>query len=121
MKFNVNKCETLVTSRKKDRSPNRIMLKGGPLKEVENVKYLEGVLEINGRNDKEIGQRCRQAEAILRSARSIVWNKDVPQRSKAVIYKSYYIPILTYTSETWVMQRKGVSEMKFLRSRIGVI
>ena len=124
-KFNISKCEILLTTRKKDRPMSGITLGGGQLKKVESLKYLGSIVEENGRNDKEITERGRQAEAFLRSIRSLVWNKDVPQKSKEVLYRSYYIPILTYASETWTMKKRDISriqagEMKFLRSRIGV-
>lgn len=125
LKFNTSKCEILITTRKRDRPVGGITLGGGQLKQVESLKYLGSVVEENGRNDKEITERGRQAEAFLRSIRSLVWNRDVPQKCKEVLYRSYYIPILIYASETWTMKKRDISriqasEMKFLRSRIGV-
>lgn len=35
-----------------------------------------------------------------------MWSKDVPQKSKGVLHQNYYVPILTYASETWVTKKK---------------
>lgn len=69
---------------------------------VENVKCLDE----NGTNDKEISELRRKAYAFLRTVRSIVWIEDVPQKSKEMVYRRYYIPMSTYASETWVWRRK---------------
>ena len=52
-----------------------------------------------------------------------VLNICAPQ--KGIIYKTYFVPILTYGSETWVMKERDKNkmravEMKFQRSRVGV-
>ena len=54
LKFNISKCEILLTTRKKDRPVSGITLGGGQLKQTESFKYLGSVVEENGRNDKEI-------------------------------------------------------------------
>lgn len=125
LKFNAKKCEVMVTTRKKMRVPTDIVMGGEVLKKVESFKYLGSIIEENGRNDKEINERGRQAHGFLQSVRSLVWSKSVPQRSKQVMFRAYYAPILTYASETWVMKKRQVSriqacEMKFQRSRLGI-
>lgn len=50
----------------------------------------------------------------------------VPPRCKKVLFKAYYIPILTYASKTCTMERRGKSkvqalEIRFLWSCVEVI
>ena len=125
MKFNANKSEYMVTTRKKERPFSGLQIGQEWMKRVNSYKYLGSVVEENGKCAGDISERGRQAEAFLRSVRSLVWNKDVPQKSKRIIYRSYYVPILTYASETWTMKKRDeskiqASEMKFLRSTIRV-
>ena len=125
LKFNAQKCEMMVTTRNKERVTTDIRIGGEVLKKVESFKYLGSVIEESGRNDKEISERGRQAHGFLQSVRGLVWSRDVPQKSKQVLYRTYYVPILTYASETWVMKKRQVSriqacEMKFQRSRLGI-
>ena len=125
MKFSTNKSEMIITSRTKERGTTGITIGGEQLRKVESFKYLGSLIQENGRNDREINERGRKAEAFRQSVRSLIWSKDVPQNTKKVIYRTYYAPILTYASETWVMKGRErskiqASEMKFLRSSIGV-
>ena len=49
--------------------------------------------------------------------------KDVSTRTKAIVYKTVYQPILTYSSESWTLtpqlhSRLQASEMKYLRQMV---
>lgn len=94
------------------------------LRKVDSFKYWGSVTEENGRNE-EISEKERQANTFLQSVRSLVWSREVPWECKKVIYETQCVPILTYASETWTVKGRDVSkiqatEMKFLRSRVGL-
>ena len=125
MKFNASKSEYMVTTRKKERPSSGLQIGQEQMKRVNSFKYLGSVVEENEKCEGDMTERGRQAEAFLGSVRSLVWSKDVPQKSKKIIYRNYYVPILTYASETWTMKKRDesrmqASEMKFLRSTIRV-
>ena len=56
--------------------------------------------------------------------RGLVWNQEVPEKCKKVLFSMYYTPILTYAAGTWTTTKRDESriqaaEMKFLRGIIG--
>lgn len=125
MKFNAKKSEYMVTTRDKGRVGGRVMLGEEEMRRVSHFKYLGSVIEEEGRIDREINERGRQAGAFMRATGTLVRSSWVPQKSKKVIYRNYYVPILIYGAETWTMggrdkSRVQAGEMRFLRSRIGV-
>ncbi len=74
----------------------------------------EGTLE------REIGQRIRTAEAVLHSLyHTIVIKRELAQKPKLSIYRSVFVPSLTYGHEEWVMTKRmrsriQAAEMHFL-------
>lgn len=62
LKFNICKCDFMVTSRRKGSPVKGIILGGEQQNEVESFKYPGSVTEENGRNDKEIIEHVKQVE-----------------------------------------------------------
>ncbi|KAI5725714.1 hypothetical protein M8J77_019224 [Diaphorina citri] len=125
LRFNEEKIEILILSREEN-SPtnNNIEMYGQQLQVTDKFKYLGSILSQNGKIEEEVTNRIKVAGNFYSSIRSIIWNKHVPTKCKREIYKTYYIPILTYGSETWTVRKKEESriqaaEMKFLRSILG--
>jgi hypothetical protein len=51
----------------------------------------------------------------------VIWNRDIPKQSKAIIYKVYFKSILTFTTEKQALRKRNNSKIqatavKFLRS-----
>lgn len=83
------------------------------------------MIEENRRIRREINERGRQAAGFLKYVGSLLWSRELPRRCKRIIYKTYYVPILTYGAKTWVMKNRDKSrmqacDMRFLRSSIGI-
>ena len=92
------------------------------LEVVKHFKYLGSDLTEDGRLDLEIS-RIQLGSAFYQQVRGLVWNKDIPMKAKEVMYKAYYVPIMTYAAETWTITQRDESrvqaaEMKFLRSMV---
>jgi len=64
-----------------------------------------------------------KANAVLRELyRSVVTKREVPNTAKLSVFKSVFVPILTYDPESWVMteiilSQGQAAEMGFLKSR----
>ncbi|KAI5754231.1 hypothetical protein M8J77_006965 [Diaphorina citri] len=121
--FSQEKSEVLVLNRFGSEE-DEIDMDGVNLKKADKFKYLGSTLSKNGELDIEITQRIESGGKFYQVVRDLIWNKKVPQKCKKVLYNTYYIPILTYGSETWAMRKKDKSriqaaEMKFLRSIAG--
>jgi len=74
--------------------------------------------------EREIDRRIGAASAVMRSMyRSVVVKKELSRKAKLSIYRSIYVPTLTYGHELWVMiertkSRIQAAEMSFLRRRV---
>ena len=124
MKISTEKSKTMVMTRGERQGKGNVKIGSQRLEIVDSFKYLGGELMQNARLDMEISRRVQQGNAFYQSVRKLVWNKEVPKKSKEIMYKVYYVPILTYAAETWTLtsrqeSRIQASEMKFLRSMIG--
>ncbi len=95
------------------------------LPQVEEFKYLGVLFTSEGRIEREIDRRIGAASAVMRSMyRSVVVKKELSRKAKLSIYRSIYIPTLTYGHELWVMtertrSRIQAAEMCFLRRVAG--
>ena len=98
---------------------------GETLPQVEEFKYLGVLFTSEGRMEREIDRRIGAASAVMRSLyRSVVVKKELSQKARLCIYRSIYVPTLTYGHELWVMtertrSRIQAAEMSFLRRVAG--
>ncbi|XDV44325.1 hypothetical protein PO909_012625 [Leuciscus waleckii] len=95
------------------------------LPQVEEFKYLGVLFTSEGRMEREIDRRIGAASAVMRSMyRSVVVKKELSCKAKLSIYRSIYVPTLTYGNELWVMterirSRIQAAEMSFLHRVAG--
>ena len=93
---------------------------------MKEFKYLGILFSSEGTREREMGRRIGAAGAVLRSlCRTIVMKRELSQKAKLSIYRSIFIPTLTYGHEGWVMtertrSRIQAAEMGFLRRVAGV-
>ncbi|TWW64971.1 hypothetical protein D4764_22G0006180 [Takifugu flavidus] len=112
MRISTSKSESMVLARKKV----KCLLRVGEevLPQVEEFKYLEILFTSEGRMEREIDRRIGAASA-----------KELSRKAKLSIYRSIYVPILTYGHQRWVMtertrSRIQAAEMSFLRRVAGL-
>jgi len=88
---------------------------------MEKFKYLGVVFTSAGRRNKEISTRIGKANAVLRELyRSVVTKRELANTTKLSVFKSVFVPILTYVHESWVMTERvlfqeHVAEMGIFR------
>ena len=127
MRITTSKChgsKAMVLSRK----PMDCLLRVGNefLPQVKEVKYLGILFSSEGTRECEMGRRIRAAGAVLRLlCRTMVMKRELSQKAKLSIYRSIFIPTLTYGHEGWVMtertrSRIQAAKMGFLRRVAGV-
>ncbi|TWW59478.1 hypothetical protein D4764_06G0010080 [Takifugu flavidus] len=96
------------------------------LPQVEEFKYLGILFTSEGRMEREINRRIGAASTVMRALnRSVVVKKELSRKAKISIYRSIYIPVLTYGHQRWVMtertrSRIQAAEMSFLRRVAGL-
>ncbi|KAK3556570.1 hypothetical protein QTP70_010765 [Hemibagrus guttatus] len=124
IRVSTSKSEAMVLDRKK--VPCTLQVGGEVLPQVEEFKYLGVLFTSGGRMDREIDRRIGAAAAVMWSMyRSVVVKKELSRKAKLSIYKSIYVPTLTYGHELWVMTERIRSQiqgakMSFLRRVAGL-
>ncbi|KAI3365255.1 hypothetical protein L3Q82_010343, partial [Scortum barcoo] len=97
---------------------------GEVLTQVEEFKYLT-CSRVRERWSVRLTGRLVQRPAVMRSVyRTVMVKKELSRKAKLSIYRSIYIPTLTYGHELWVMtertrSRIQAAEMSFLRRVVG--
>ncbi|XP_022201339.1 uncharacterized protein LOC111058148 [Nilaparvata lugens] len=117
----ISKSKTVVLKVSRDNRPCTITLEGQRVESVEDFSYLGSMLDREGRNDKEVINRVRKGAQFYQQVRTLLWNKDIPLKTKQTLYSSYYVPIASYSLEACTTNRREESrlqagEMKFLRT-----
>ncbi|KAI3364615.1 hypothetical protein L3Q82_011394 [Scortum barcoo] len=102
MRISTSKSEAMVLDRKRVACPLRVG--GEVLPQVEEFKYLGVLFTSEGKMEREIDRRIGAASAVMRSVyRTVVVKKELSRKAKLSIYRSIYVPTLTYGHELWVM------------------
>ena len=79
-------------------------MNGATLKQVEKFKYLRVALTSDGRQDEELDTQIGMASAVMRALHySVVMKRELSKKAKLSIFKTVFVPILTYDHESWVM------------------
>ncbi|KAJ8012365.1 hypothetical protein DPEC_G00041950 [Dallia pectoralis] len=124
MRVSTSKSEAMTLSRK----PVECLLRVGneSLLQVKEFEYLGVLFASEGTMEREIGRRIGAAGAVLHSLhRTVVTKRELSRKAKLSIYRSIFVPTLTYGHESWVMtertrSRVQAAEMGFLRKVAGL-
>ena len=99
---------------------------GVPLKQSEKFKNLGVSFTSDGRRNSELDIRIGKAGTVMHQLhRSMVLKQKLCIRAKPSIFRSVYVPILTYGHECWITNEKvgsrvQAAEMEFLRRISGL-
>ncbi|TWW53911.1 R2DM Retrovirus-related Pol polyprotein from type II retrotransposable element [Takifugu flavidus] len=124
MRISTSKSEAMVLNQKKVECLLRV--KEEILPQVEEFKYLGVLFTSEGRMEREIDRRIGAASTVMRTLhRSVVVKRELSRKAKLSIYRSIFVPTLTYGHELWVMtertrSRVQAAEMSFLRRVAGL-
>ncbi|TWW65231.1 hypothetical protein D4764_21G0001310 [Takifugu flavidus] len=125
MRISTSKSESMVLAWKKV----ECLLRVGEevLPQVEEFRYLGILFTSEGRMERgEIDRWIGAASAVMRALnRSVVVKKELSRKAKLSIYRSIYVPVLTYGHQRWVMTERTrlriqAAEMSFLRRVAGL-
>ncbi|CAM1318949.1 Uncharacterised protein r2_g2710 [Pycnogonum litorale] len=115
MKISAAKIETLLLSRRPGQCT--LHVSGVPPERVEKFEYHGVVFTSHGGRDIELDPGIAAAGAVMsRMRRSVLPRRELGVKAELAVFKSVFVPILTYGRETWVMTEKmRTAEMAFLR------
>ena len=124
MKISTAKAEVLHLSRNSDQCA--LQVNGVTLKQVENFKYLGVAFTSDEKQDEELDTRIGKASAVMRALQySVVLKRELSKKAKLSIFKTVFVPILTYGHESLVLTERVRSQvqafdMRFLQRIEGV-
>ena len=89
-----------------------LQVNGATLKQVEKFKYLGVTFTSDGKQDEELGTRIGKASTVMQALHySVVMKQELSKRAKLSIFKTVFLPILTYGHYSWVMTEKVRSQV----------
>lgn len=105
MRISTSKSEAMVLSRKQ--IDCLLQVGDTSLSQVKEFKYLSVLFTSEGVLELEVDRRIRAAGAVLQSLhRTVVMKRELSKKAKLSIYRSIFIPTLTYGHERWVMTER---------------
>ena len=111
MKISTTKTETMCLSRQPKQCSLQIDVV--PLKQSQKFKYLGLSFTSNGKQNSELDIRIGKASEVMRQLyRSVVLKQELCPKAKLSIFRSVYVPILTYGHECWIMNEKVRSRVQ---------
>ena len=119
MKINIKKTKVMVVGNQKKNV--NIEINGERIEQVDAFKYLGTTIQNEGDTANEIDERISSATKLFYAlARPFIGRREISRKTKMTIYKTIYSPILTYGSDSWVLNdaqksRLQATEMKYLR------
>ena len=79
---------------------------------IKKFKHLGIAFTSHGRQDEELDTRIGKASAVMRALHySVVLKLELSKKAKVSIFKTVFIPILTYGHESWVMTERVRSQV----------
>ena len=97
------------------RNPDQYVLQvnDATLKQVEKFKYLRVAFTSDGRQDEERDTRMAKRFPVMQDLHySVVMKKELPKKVKLPIFKTVFVPILTYGHESWVITKRVRSQVQ---------
>ena len=119
MEISETKTEAMVITNKKETTMN-ITLKGKPLKQVNEFKYLGSIITANNSSATDIKRRLGLATGAFGKLDKVWKNKKVRLTTKIRLLDALVLPVALYGCETWARTqnedtRIAAFEMKCLR------
>jgi hypothetical protein len=93
---------------------------------VSSFKYLRSIVNETNKIEEEIQSWISAGNRAYHANKKLLTNKPLSKNSKMSVYKTIIRPVVTYGSETWVMnitheEKLKIFERKILRSIYGPV
>ena len=93
-------------------------MNGVTLQHVEKFKYLGVAFTSDGRQDEELDTRIGKASVVMQALHfSVVMKRELPKKASSQIFKTVFVPFLTYGHECWIMTERVRSQMQESKMR----
>lgn len=125
MSVNTNKSKIMCINKQDPEGNINIECSGKILEVVNHYEYLGVIISQDGTIEQEIRNRISKATSVYYQINTTLINKrELSKETKLHLYKTIYVPTLTYGAESWPLQDKHKSritaaEMRYLRRIVG--
>ena len=97
-----------------------LVLEGKVIKNISNFKYLGSELQEERKTERVIYRRLATTKRATEALNPVMWNKEIINNTKKIVYKSITESILLYGAETRSMRKANekklsATEMDFWR------
>ncbi|KAJ4431550.1 hypothetical protein ANN_20149 [Periplaneta americana] len=125
-KINTKKSKFMSVTKRQNDQVKEVKMGTYKFEKVKEFTYLGSILTANNDLRNEVQRRINLANRAYYSLLPIVKNKIISREIKIKIYKTLMRPIITYGTETWVLNKNtckqlAVFERKILRRIFGAI
>ena len=108
--------------RKKKRSDilatqTKVSLNGEELANVEQFKYLGGIITGFGSDEEDVETRIQQAVRVFGSLKAYWSDKRLNRKLKIRLFKARILPIVIYGCESWTFTRKILKNLRGFTAR----
>ena len=111
MKISTNKTEIMCLS--KHPLQCSFQRNGVTLQQTEELRYLEVTFSSDSRQDNELDTRIRKASAVMcQLCQSVVLKRELCTKAKLSVFRSVFVPVLTYGHECWVRTERVRSRVQ---------
>ena len=111
MRMSKVKTEVLEVSR------GQIMVDGQQLKQTTAFRYLGSWLQESGDLDREVQARLQGTGNTWMNISGIIYDRLMPMRLKAQVYKTMVRPVILYGAETWAVKEEHVKKLEVVEMR----
>jgi uncharacterized C2H2 Zn-finger protein len=92
-------------------TPAPVTLKGVPITESQEFRYLGSLISRDGKIDKEVNAACARGRRALHALAPILRIKSVSLKTKMHLVKARVLPAVFFGAETWATQLSHVTQL----------
>ncbi|KAK4314273.1 hypothetical protein Pmani_014425 [Petrolisthes manimaculis] len=123
--MNKGKTEVMVATREQEVPQLQIVVDGQQLKQIQAFKYLGSWIQESGDLEREVQARLQGMGNAFRNVSGVIYDRRMPLRLKAQVYRTMVRPAALYGAETWSVKEEHikkleVAEIRCLRAIRGV-
>jgi hypothetical protein len=116
--INSTKSKHMLISRNNKNSNNNLIIDDISIETVKEFCYLGVIINNKNSEEQDIKHRITKANRAYFDLNKVLASKIISRRTKIRIYKTIIYPILTYGSETWILNKKEERQLIVLENKI---
>jgi hypothetical protein len=115
--ININKSKYLHSTRKSNQHSH--LIAGGQwLEQVNSFKYLGTTVNTDNSIEEQIKEEIVAGNRAHNVHKKLFVSKLISQNVKLQLYNTLICPVVTYASETWVLEEKGINKLMTFERKI---